>query len=54
MRGDILVSVRILLESASLSASAFQILVPTISLEPVDGIPPNRPRYIIVISLRAD
>ena len=50
VRGDILVSVRIPLESAS----AWQNLVPTISLEPVDGIPPNLPGYIIGTSLRAD
>ena len=36
-----------------MSASALQILVPTISLEPVDGIPPNLPGYIIGASLRA-
>ena len=28
-------------------------LVPTVSLEPVDGIPPNLPGYIIGTSLRA-
>ena len=54
MRGDILVSVRIPLESASVSASAWQNLAPTISLEPVDGIPPNLPGYIIGTNLRAD
>ena len=54
--GDILVSVQIPLESASVSAlaSALQNLEPTISLEPVDGIPPYLPRYIIGTSLRAD
>ena len=39
--------------SASVSASAWQVLVPTISLEPVDGIPPNLPGCIIGTSLRA-
>ena len=56
--GDILDLVRIPLESASVSASASasagQNLVPTISLEPVDGIPPNVPGYITGTSLRAD
>ena len=54
VRGDILDLVRIPLESASVSASAGQNLVPMIFLEPVDGIPPNLPGYIIGISLRAD
>ena len=54
VRGDILVLLRILLESASVSASARQNLVPMISLEPVDGIPPNLSGYIIGTSLRAD
>ena len=35
-------------------ASVLQILVPIISLEPADGIPPNLPGYIIGTSLRAD
>ena len=39
---------------ASAPALAQQILVPTISLEPVDGIPPYLPVYIIGTSLRAD
>ena len=52
VRWDILISAWILLVSASVSAS--QILVPTISLEPVDGIQPNLPGYIIRTSLRAD
>ena len=52
--GDILVSVRIPLELASVSASARQNLVPTISLEPVDRIRPNLPIYIIRTILRAD
>ena len=47
---DILVSVRILLVSGSVS----QILVPTISLESVDGIPPNLPGCSTGTSLRAD
>ena len=54
MRGDILVAVRIPLESASMAAMAGQNLVSTISLEPVNGIPPNLPGYIIGTSLRAD
>ena len=54
--GGILVSVQIPLESASVSAlaSVLQILVPMISLEPVDGIQPNLPGYIIGTSLRSD
>ena len=49
-----MVSVRIPLASVSVSASTRQILVPTISLKPVDGIPPNLPEYIIGTNSRAD
>ena len=56
MVGDLLVLVRIPLVSASVSAlaPARKILVPTKSLEPDDGIPPNMPGCIIGISIRAD
>ena len=50
-----MVSVRIPLVSALAFASALvEILVPTISLKPVDGIPLILPGYIIGTSLRAD
>ena len=45
--GGILVSVRIPL-------SARQILVPMITLEPVDGISPKMPGYIILTSIGVD
>ena len=56
VRGDILVSVWIPLESASVSATASscQIILPMISLEPVDGTQPNLLGYMIGTSLRAD